>query len=273
MPDAWGRFTNIMKRQRPYWLILALGACQATAQPVAHPFTQDPFAQDSQTVRAVVELLAIGPGANGNDRKCSGTGFLVNEEGIILTNAHVVHDAERCIGAVAHSRSRGIIAKLPTEAGNSAPAVSCEVVGLDDAHDLAILKPERSIPGRAPGSPYPYLPLDVSRARGIAEGAPIWVAGHPLHSWLPVAQSGEFTRADRLRLSGPQGELVDVFILGLPLQSGSSGSPMFLKGEAGVVGVVVGQLTRQPSETIAVPIRYAVDLLDRNSVRWHPAPK
>ncbi len=227
----------------------------------------------SQTARSVVQLLAIGPGANGNDRKCSGTGFLINEEEIILTNAHVVHDADRCIGVSGQSRGRGMIAKLPNGTGNVAPAVSCEVIGLDDVHDLAILKPERPLPGSTPGIPYPFLSLDVSRAAGIAEGVPIWVTGHPLLAWRPVAQTGEFTRPDRLRLSGPQGELVDVFILEIPLQPGSSGSPVFLQGEDSVIGVVEGQVSRRPSETIAVPIRYAVDLLNRYSLHWHPAPK
>ncbi len=227
----------------------------------------------SQTARAVVQLLAIGPGANGNNRKCSGTGFVVNEEGIVLTNAHVVQDAERCMGVSGQPRGRGMIAKLPNDMGNAAPAVSCELIGLDDVHDLAILKPERPLPGSTPGGPCPFLSLDVSRAPGIAEGVPIWVTGHPLLAWRPVAQTGEFTRRDRLRLSGPQGELVDVLILNILLQPGSSGSPVFLQGEDSVIGVVEGQVSRRPSETIALPIRYAIDLLNRYSFDWHPAPK
>ncbi len=257
-------------RLRFYWLLLLSIGWPISAQP---GIQEPPPAPASPATRAVVQLLAIGPGTHGNDQKCSGSGFLVNEQGAILTNAHVVYEARKCTGAGEHAK---LTAKLPNAIGNTAPAVSCEVLGLDDAHDLGVLRAERPLPGTPSGGRYEFLLLDVSE---ITEGIPVWVAGHPLFAWRPVAQSGKFIRRDRIALWGPRGDPVEVLILSIPLQPGSSGSPVFFQDRSGVIGIVEGQALRQPakegqsSETIAIPVRDAVRLLNRTSVPWHPAPK
>jgi len=74
-----------------------------------------------RTAAAVVQLLAIGPGQGEKNRACSATGFFVNEEGYILTNAHVVEDARRCL---AGSPEAKIVAKLATPDAHAATAVS-----------------------------------------------------------------------------------------------------------------------------------------------------
>jgi S1-C subfamily serine protease len=126
--------------------------------------------------QSVVQLLAIGPGQGDKNRACSATGFFVNEEGYILTNAHVVEDARRCL---AGSPEAKIVAKLPRPDARAATAVSCEVVALDEEHDLALLKTERPPPE---GENYPVAFLEE---REVRAGAEVRVLGHPQFSWRP----------------------------------------------------------------------------------------
>jgi S1-C subfamily serine protease len=82
---------------------------------------------------AVVQLLAVGPGAGDKNRECSATGFFINAAGYILTNAHVVEEARDCLSGSAEAK---IVAKFGGS-DSQAEAVSCDLVGTDEAHDLA----------------------------------------------------------------------------------------------------------------------------------------
>jgi serine protease Do len=239
-------------------LVLSVGL---PALPQEQPGPEHPAPEPA--VAAVVQLLAVGPGERGKNRECSSTGFLVNEEGYILTNAHVVEDARRCLAASPETK---IMAKLPSANGRAVPAVSCDVIGLDDLHDLAVLKTERPLAGEErPG----FLPLDPAE---VADGTPVAVTGHPAFAWHPTTLHGKVIRRTALALSDRGAEKTDILILDIPLKPGASGSPAYVES-GGVVGVVERQNPSRPSETVAVPIRYAIELLNRYGVRWYPAPK
>jgi serine protease Do len=239
-------------------LMLSLGL---PALPQADGAAQSPAAEP--TAAAVVQLLAVGPGEQGKNRECSATGFLVNEEGYILTNAHVVEDARRCLAA---SPGTKIMAKLAQAGGRAARAVSCDVVGLDDLHDLAVLRAER--PPSAEERPG-FVRLDPAE---VTDGTPVAVTGHPAFAWHPATQHGEVMRRTTLGLSEKSAEKSTILVLDIPLERGASGSPVYVES-GGVVGVVERQNPSRPSETVAVPIRYAIELLNRHAVRWYPAPK
>lgn len=240
-----------------FLLALSLGSpalCQenrATDTPVMEPAS------------AVVQLLAIGPGQQGTNRECAATGFLVNEEGYILTNAHVVEDARRCL---AGSPGTKIVAKLARPGARTATAVSCDLVGLDDVRDLAALRTERPLPAEGQSS---FVQLNP--AAEVAEGTSVAVTGHPAFAWRPTTQKGKVIRRGTLELSERSAEKSEVIILDIPLGRGASGSPVYLESGR-VVGIVERQNPSRPSETVAVPIRYAVELLDRLRVRWQAAP-
>ncbi len=230
----------------------------------------EPYGPPDPIVRAVVQLLAIGPGERSNNRECAATGFFVNEEGYLLTNAHVVEDAKRCL---AHSPKAKILA-LPlggtTPNSTTARAVSCDVVALDEAHDLAILKTERPLPADDSGAPRPVLFLEGSEA---AESTAVAVTGHPLFAWQAITKSGKVVRRASLRLSESSPTPSEVLILDIPLRQGNSGSPVYLQVSNAVVGIVERQDPLRPSQTVAVPIRYAIELLDRHGIHWHAAGK
>ena len=221
---------------------------QAQAQPASDDY--------GGMAAAVVQLLAIGPGQDDKNRACSATGFFVNEEGYILTNAHVVEDARRCL---AGSPEAKIVAKLARPDAHAATAVSCEVVALDEEHDLALLKTERPPPE---GEIYPVAPLDD---REVGAGDEIRVLGHPEFSWQAKQVSGRIVRVAR---PPPAEAGTETLVFDIHLEIGSSGSPVYLPS-GGVVGVVVGRDVRNASHSVAVAIRHAIALLERHGVRWH----
>ena len=233
-------------------------------------------------VAAVVQLLAVGPGGGGQNHECAATGFLVNEDGYILTNAHVIKKSQECL-----TRSPGmkIVARLANlkpahihsaevdtaEPGESAsPAVSCEVVGVDDIHDLAVLKTDRPFRTGAPGGAIPYVFLETT---GVTLGAPVQVTGHPAFVWVALTQSGHVIGRKSLPLLERNAEPTDMILMDIPLKRGNSGSPVYLEAGGGVVGVVERQDTSDITNTLAIPIRYAIDLLNRLAVKWHAAQK
>lgn len=233
--------------------------------------TDDPLSAKASSsapvVPAVVQLLAIGPGQSGRNRECSATGFLVNEEGYVLTNAHVVEEAQACLAAAPGAR---ILAKLANAGARTATAVSCNLVGVDELHDLALMKTDRPLPLNPGQVPAPYVFLDPGQ---MAEGTRVAVAGHPAFEWHPVTQSGQIIRRARVRLSAKSAAAAGVIVLDIPLRRGNSGSPVYLEAGGGVVGVVERQNISDRAQTIAVPIRHAIDLLNRHGVRWHRSPE
>jgi serine protease Do len=258
----WEYLSIDSRQRRRSVFLLTLGlsfASPALSQEGRPPST--PAAE--ATIAAVVQLLAVGPGEQGKNRECNATGFLVNEEGYILTNAHVVEDARRCL---AGSPGTKIMAKLARPGARTATAVSCDLVGLDDVRDLAVLRTERPLPAEGPPSFVRLNPAEV------AEGASVAVTGHPAFAWRPTTQKGKVIRRGTLGLSERSAEKSEVIILDIPLGRGASGSPVYLES-GGVVGVVERQNPSRPSETVAVPIRYGIEFLNRLHVRWYATPQ
>jgi serine protease Do len=209
----------------------------------------------------VVQLLAVGPGAGEKNEECAATGFVVNEEGYILTNAHVVDDARRCL---ASSPGAKIVAKYGAAASRSVQAVSCDVVALDEEHDLAILKPER------PATSQPLHTFLRLNPQPVSAGTSVTVTGHPSFLWQPQTRQGKVTGRESLALDDANASPSEVIVINIPLQRGASGSPVYLASGA-VVGIVERQHASQPSATVAVPVGYAIRLLDLHGVRWHAA--
>jgi S1-C subfamily serine protease len=237
-------------------VFLPSGAGPGAAPQLAHPAGTNP---------TVVELLAIGPGRNGQSRECGATGFLVNEDGYILTNAHVVEQARQCL---AGSPGAKILARPASGSATVGRAVSCDVVTLDDLHDLALLKTVRPLFADST-----QIQEAVARlvAGEVADGARVGVTGHPAFAWRPLTQFGQVIQHASLALSDHNSEPSQVLILNIELHRGNSGSPVYLVPSGGVIGIAERRDILHASRTIAVPMRYAIELLDRTGVKWHSA--
>ena len=232
--------------------------------PAQAPNPQWPAEADASrnVAEAVVELLAVGPGPAGASRECNATGFLVNDEGYLLTNAHVVDTFRKCREADGDNE---ILAKLAGPLNKTAAAAVCDVIAVDEVHDLAILRAEVS-PGRLPQPLRAFVSLD---GREVDAGSRVKVTGHTGSAWQAVTQSGRILREGTMQFAENNSEKTSTLIVNIPLELGASGSPVYDPETGGVIGIIEGRDVREPASSIAVPIRNVILLLDRFHVPWH----
>lgn len=155
-----------------------------------------------------------------------GTGFFINDSGLLLTNLHVVEG------------SRIVVVKT---ANGEAVQVS-NAAGYDLENDLVALQ----VATRGPG-------VRLANSDTVEVGDPVIVVGNP--------EGLEATISNGL-ISGVrdiEGHIL--FQITAPIPGGSSGGPVFNdRGE--VIGVVVSSLKRAQNINFAIPINYAKKFLD-----------
>ncbi len=159
----------------------------------------------------------------------SGTGFFISEDGYLVSNHHVVGNANRV--------------RLVTRAGS----VPARVVKVDAANDLALLKAEGH-----------FTPLTVAASRGVKLGGTVATVGFPnigLQGFAPKLAKGEIAS-----LSGA-GDDVRYFQISVPVQPGNSGGALVdMCGNA--VGVVSAKLSAsaalETSGALPENVNYAV---------------
>ena len=137
-----------------------------------------------------------------------GTGFFIGEEGVIVTNAHVV---KGCMEA---------------RIGPSGQRVTSRVIARDGENDLALL--------RTAAHPPAVAALRLSARQGEAVAA----YGYPLLGLL--ASDGNLTTGNITALSGI-GDDSRLLQISAPVQPGNSGGPLLDAG-GNVVGIVEGKL-------------------------------
>ena len=160
----------------------------------------------------------------------AGSGFIIDREGFILTNHHVIEHAERITVTLADGRTfRG------------------EVVGTDPAIDIALLR----IPG---GEDLPEAPLGNSDDLRVGE----WVCaiGNPL-GYVHSVTVGVVSFIGRKLFDA---SLDDYIQTDAAINFGNSGGPLInTRGE--VIGINSAVSSRTSSIGFAVPINQAVAIL------------
>lgn len=217
------------------------------------------------------------PASRGYRYTFFGNAFFVNDQGYLLTVAHVLetfHDGGQPYILVDRSNAPPQLIKVT-------------VVAKDPQHDVAIL---RATPNPF-ATKYEVAFVPLSSEPAVRGKAVLALSLHPKKA--QDAHSFEYPRQDssagtvlaiestQLQHSGPPAE---VFLLSHPVMKGQSGSPVLAVDSHAVVGLVEGLWLRgvslsssKPSELptdtpgAAVPIRYAIALLEQNRVAWTPA--
>jgi hypothetical protein len=255
--------------------LLGAGAC-IFALAAANRLPQN--AAPDAAICPVVYRLDESPSPRGYHYAFFGNAFFINEQGYLLTDAHVLETF----------RDGGqpyLIVRRP----NAPPRLlQATIVATDLPHDVAIL---RVTPNPFTGKyRVAFLPLATDPA---APGQSVLALSlHPTH--LQDAQSLEAPREDRspgqvlsyestqLEKSAPAAR---VFLLSHPVTRGQSGSPVLTSDCRAVVGIIEGRWLRSLSaaakspaqvSTIpgaATPIEYAIALLQRQAISWHPLPR
>ena len=163
------------------------------------------------------------------------SGFIVQADGYILTNAHVVEG----------------VAQVEVELGEDGERLPARVVGLDEASDVALVKV-------VAGRPLPTLPLGDSDRVQIAEW--VMVVGNPfgLAHTVTVGIVSHTGRSDVVP-AGRDG-CYDFIQTDASINPGSSGGPILnLRGE--VVGIATAINATGQGIGFAVPINMAKEIL------------
>ncbi len=174
----------------------------------------------------------------------SGTGFILTEDGLVLTNAHVVGKATATIMVMLSNGRR----------------VSAEIVKIDEKKDLALirLKGESRLPVAHLSTP--QLPV---------EGALCYVLGYPM-----LDQMGANIKITQGIVSGIQAKADAEILTDAKVNPGNSGGPM-VNAQGLVMGIVTLKTqatSMQESYGIAIGVSHIREFLDANKVKLPPAP-
>jgi S1-C subfamily serine protease len=197
-----------------------------------------------------------------------GSGFVVGDGSLVVTNAHVLPDAE--------TTPAPQLAVLVGSRGETAGGRLATLVTVDRAHDLALLRLE--------GPPLPALTL--AGADSVREGMDVALIGFPIGGALgysPVTHRGIVASITTIALPSATARQLDaravsrlregpfeVYQLDATAYPGNSGGPVLNAHTGEVVGVVNMVLVRGTREsalsnptgiTYAIPVRFVRDLL------------
>lgn len=160
-----------------------------------------------------------------------GSGFIVSPDGTVLTNAHVVADADE------------VIVKL-----NDKREFKARIVGLDQASDVAVLKID--------GKNLPTVRIGSAKATQVGE----WVLaiGSPF-GFESSASAGIVSAKSR---SLPDGSYVPFLQTDVAVNPGNSGGPLFnMRGEViGINAQIYSRSGGYQGLSFAIPIEVAMNV-------------
>jgi S1-C subfamily serine protease len=153
---------------------------------------------------AVVRIDVVGPDSTG-----TGTGFIVDSTGVIVTNAHVAANAFKITVTLADSSK-----------------ASASVIGIDAPHDLAVVKINRT-----------NLPtVEIGDSRSIEVGDSVVAIGNALAlEGTPTVTSGIVSALHRT-IETENSTLHDVIQTDAAINPGNSGGPL-LDSSGRVIGI------------------------------------
>jgi serine protease Do len=202
-------------------------AQQATHTEFLEKFSDSLQALSRQVTPSVVQVLAVGLGRVEEEgsslvraQRGTGSGFVVDREGYILTNLHVVQGASRVEVLLRPTEQEmAETTSITAPAGRVVPA---RVVGSDAETDLALLKVD--------GVTLPALRLADSEK--LRQGQLVIAAGSPLGLRDSITFGVISATARQLRPDSPM-----IYIqTDAPINPGNSGGPL-VNSRGEVVGV------------------------------------
>ncbi|GAB4816218.1 hypothetical protein N2152v2_003264 [Parachlorella kessleri] len=221
----------------------------APPPPVLSPYFISEAA--AKAAPAVVNIMVHSNGMPGMSTGSSGSGFIVDADGTILTNAHVLADAimqqKHHLGAAAGAAApKGITITL-----QDGRIFAGRLVNFDTVSDLAVLKVDSD-------TPLPHVKMGTSSGLRVGE----WVValGSPLHLQNSVT-AGIVSCVDRKAVElGLAGARTDYIQTDAAINKGNSGGPLVnLQGE--VVGISAMKALAADGVSFAIPVDTALDVM------------
>jgi putative serine protease PepD len=200
------------------WMAIAAGWVEAEGESVtdvAVPSTMPVVARNGNANlvneiyrrdgQGVAFIQADGP------LQATGSGFVIDTEGHVLTNSHVVDGAE----------------SIQVKLGSSDATHSAEVVGADSATDLALLKVDASADQ--------LHPLALGDSSKVQVGDPVVAIGNPFG--LDRTVTSGIVSALQRQIQAPNGFAIsNVIQTDAAINPGSSGGPL-IDSSGSVVGI------------------------------------
>ncbi len=179
--------------------------------------------------------------ADGNIKLGGGSGFLISEDGLVLTNKHVIMDPEAQY-------------TIFDQEGNKSDVV---ILARDPIHDVAILKMH---------PPKRFTPAPLGSSRDLRLGQTVIAIGNALGEFQSSVSTGVVSGLSRFitaisDISGHQERLRGLIQTDAAINPGNSGGPLInIKGE--VIGINAAVIFGAQNIGFAIPIEKARRDLD-----------
>jgi S1-C subfamily serine protease len=227
------------------------GAAPAPAPSTVRTAAGPPGAFDPATLYAERAAGVVTIYANlGSEGSAQGSGFIVDTDGLILTNAHVITDVTETTRSVRGARA--VYVEF-----SDGDRVTAEIVGWDLFSDVGVL--------RIPSAERRLAPVPLGRSADVLVGQPVAAIGSPFGQQTSLSV-GVVSATGRSIDSLTSGFAVaNAIQTDAPINRGSSGGPLF-----DASGRVIGINAQIESSTgtaegvgFAIPIDVARRSLDQ----------
>ena len=169
----------------------------------------------------------------------SGSGFIISDDGYILTNFHVVEEAyERKLDIQVMTYDRA--------------TYNATIVGVEPSSDVAVLKVD------AQG----LSPVVLGNSDSIRVGDPVYAVGNPLGELEFSMSTGHISALDR-EIKTQESESINMFQIDAAVNEGNSGGPVY-NSEGDVIGIVTAKYSSSGVEGLgfAIPINDVKSITD-----------
>ncbi|HEY0187454.1 MAG TPA: trypsin-like peptidase domain-containing protein [Cellulomonas sp.] len=213
--------------------ISALGEATTDSAPVSGSTSDDP---DWQAVASAVQASVVSIQVTTSSGTAEGSGVIIDEDGDILTNNHVVTDAED--DAVQVTLSDGRI-------------YTADVVGTDSTTDLAVVKLQ--------DAPDDLSPAALGDSSDVEVGDPVMAVGNPL-GLANTVTTGIVSALDRPVSTTEDGSseavVTNAIQIDAAINPGNSGGPLF-NAEGQVIGIT-SSIATTSSESGSIGLGFAI---------------
>ncbi len=191
-----------------------------------------------QAVGITTEVTTTNWFGQTSSSAVSGSGFVVTEDGYIITNFHVIEYAYLYNYDVSVMFYDGETYKA-------------SIVGVEEDNDIAVLKID------AEG----LSPVDIGDSDAITVGESVYAIGNPLGELAFSMTTGNVSALDRSIATSEGTTAISMFQFDAAVNSGNSGGPLY-NSSGEVIGIVTAKYSSTGVEglSFAIPINDAVDI-------------